>query len=369
MSAVIKKINDIHAVVGQKLKQHERHISAGALLLGAYFDAIFLPRIDSGITYVLIGAYLVIVTFLIIFSAILLEHFSVSPVRRRIAGAIDIIIPFIIGSLLSAIFVYYSRSSSLVASAPFMAFLALIILLIELVRSRLRLLELRIALLYFILIMNMTFAIPVLMGFMGPMTFAVGIASALFFIFVVLLCLFKLSPNIFRSGRVAIILSIVGITMLMNLLYFFRLIPPIPLALRVAEATYGVERNESGGYTVLLEANKKIDIGIFSVPTIKIGGGPLYFFSAVFAPVRLETSIVHVWQFYDEKTSEWMSKRKISFPVVGGRDFGYRGYSSVLVYPGRWRVRVETSRGEVLGIERFDVVISAAPVLMKSENW
>ena len=96
-------------------------------------------------------------------------------------------------------------------------------------------------------------------------------------------------------------------------------------------------------------------------------GNPVYFYSAVFAPTRItETRIVHHWQYFDEKNGAWGTRSRIEFSISGGRDGGYRGYSlKTNMEPGLWRVRVETTRGQVLGQKSFWVEETNVPVALK----
>ncbi len=347
-------------------KQYERHVSALLFFVGAFADVFFLPRIDAGVTYVVLGVYLVVVTIALVASAVITERGLHSPRWLRFSTFLNFFTALVIGSLLSAVFVYYTRSSSLLVSFPFLILLFFIMLLTEIARNRLRQLELRMALLYFILVMNMTFAVPVLLGAVGPIIFLVSILLALCGMSVLMLVLATLTPHVIHSGRTVLLGSILGITVLITTLYFFRVIPPIPLALRVAEVSYGASRLSTGDYQVLIDKEKEKNRSFFSTPTVQTSGEPLYFYSAVFAPTKLTTSIVHVWQFYDEPTSSWRTRQRISYPISGGREYGYRGYSSVLVNPGKWRVRVETTRGEVLGVEGFNVVLATTPVFLET---
>ena len=41
-------------------KTHERRLSSGMFVFGFFADALTLPRVDVGITYVIMGAYLAI---------------------------------------------------------------------------------------------------------------------------------------------------------------------------------------------------------------------------------------------------------------------------------------------------------------------
>ena len=71
----------------------------------------------------------------------------------------------------------------------------------------------------------------------------------------------------------------------------------------------------------------------------------------------MSVKVVHDWQYYDEGKEEWISSTKIPFSITGGRGNGYRVYSKKdNVFPGKWRVDVETERGQVIGRIRFDIV-------------
>ena len=87
-----------------------------------------------------------------------------------------------------------------------------------------------------------------------------------------------------------------------------------------------------------------------------VSGDPLYFYSAVFAPTKLKTTIVHRWQYFDRVREEWVTASDIPFPISGGRGEGYRGYSmKTALFPGLWRVQVMTERGAVIGRFRFEI--------------
>ena len=86
-------------------------------------------------------------------------------------------------------------------------------------------------------------------------------------------------------------------------------------------------------------------------------GQSLYTFSSIFAPVDLDTTIVHNWQYFNSDTWTWVDSSKLSFYVSGGRDQGFRGYTvTPKLHQGKWRVSVETERGQVLGRIRFKIV-------------
>jgi hypothetical protein len=92
-------------------------------------------------------------------------------------------------------------------------------------------------------------------------------------------------------------------------------------------------------------------------PTLHVTAGqPLYAYSAVFAPIKLSTKIVHRWRRYDPKTGHWITLSTVTFPINGGRDGGYRGYTiKHNIQPGDWRVDINTFDGHLIGRITFKV--------------
>lgn len=75
--------------------------------------------------------------------------------------------------------------------------------------------------------------------------------------------------------------------------------------------------------------------------------------------------IVHKWSRYDEKTGSWPVSHRIRFPIAGGRSSGYRGYSfTTNTATGRYRVDVETERGQIIGRIVFSVVATGTPPVL-----
>ena len=94
-----------------------------------------------------------------------------------------------------------------------------------------------------------------------------------------------------------------------------------------------------------------------AAPILHVGPAePLSVYSAVFAPIQLRTNIVHIWRRYDEAAGRWQTEAVVSFPITGGRDGGYRGYS-IKSSPraGRWRVDIATADGRLVGRVPFSV--------------
>jgi hypothetical protein len=85
---------------------------------------------------------------------------------------------------------------------------------------------------------------------------------------------------------------------------------------------------------------------------------PLYAFNAIFAPASLSTDIVHVWQYRDD-AGDWVTSSRVNLSIVGGREKGFRTYSvKENMFPGEWRINVETLRGQLIGRLTFRVIVS-----------
>jgi len=164
--------------------------------------------------------------------------------------------------------------------------------------------------------------------------------------------------NAYRS----LFISIGSVYLAFNLFYFSNVIPPIPLALKEGGIYGFVGRTEDGGYIAREQTGyflilKKLNKTFYWMP-----GTPVYCFSSVFAPTKINTRIYHNWMFYDDKTERWILADSLGFAINGGRDGGYRGYTfKTQVHPGKWRVDIVTERGQVLGRIKFDIVKTESP--------
>ena len=80
----------------------------------------------------------------------------------------------------------------------------------------------------------------------------------------------------------------------------------------------------------------------------------LYAFTAINAPRGLKERIYHEWTHNGRKVD------RIPLDISGGRDAGYRAWSHKRNFPaqaeGKWRVRVVTEAGQMIGMLRFEVV-------------
>nr|MBP9772151.1 DUF2914 domain-containing protein [Candidatus Paceibacterota bacterium] len=270
-----------------------------------------------------------------------------------------LIVQFAFGNLFSGFMVLYSRSTSLVASWPFILLFLVLLIGNELFQPYYLRFRFQSGLFFFALLSFFIVYIPLITGTLGIGTFLLSIGIA---VVVFLLLLYALSfklPTLMRREKSKTLVMIGGIIAAIALFYVTNVIPPIPLSLEDGGAYHNVERT-SAGYRLTHEygAGGRFLGRFFTFPTLHLTpGASVHVYSSVFAPTKLSATIVHNWQWFDESKSRWVSLSDIAFPISGGRDEGYRGYSTKNVVPeGHWHVDVQTENGRVIGRIKFNVV-------------
>ncbi|MBI4120745.1 MAG: DUF2914 domain-containing protein [Parcubacteria group bacterium] len=344
--------------------RHERRLSSAALILGFFADTLTLKRVDLAFEQIVIVTHLLIVATCIA----LINFYEREAVLRGssfVHRVIPLLMQFSFGALFSGFFIFYTKSASLVASWPFLLFLLALLVGNEFLRARYQRLVFQVSLFYFVLFSFVIFYVPIVIGALGAEVFLFSGAVSLALIagFVLTLALFI--PQRIAESKRFLVASIATIFVVVNTLYFANIIPPIPLSLKGAEVAYQVRRL---GYEYEIRDEKESWLtALLPFETMHITPhAPVFFYSSIFAPTDLATSIVHEWEHYEEGTGEWVVVSRVPFPIFGGRDGGYRGYSLIEnLASGRWRVNVKTERGQLLGRAQFVVeYVSQTPQLV-----
>jgi hypothetical protein len=204
--------------------------------------------------------------------------------------------------------------------------------------------------------------VPLVLARIGAVPFLISGMIAVGIFFVYMQALARLGHERYRSARMQVAAGMVIITILLNAAYFLRILPPLPLVLTDAGVYHGVKR-VNGDYQVLEEDEPPEWRALFgSYPILHIQpGAKLYLYNSVFAPGGLQTRIVHEWLRMDPQQG-WVVQQRISVPIEGGRDSGYRFYTvKTAPRPGQWLVRINTIDGRSVGRARFAVVEQAVP--------
>jgi hypothetical protein len=127
---------------------------------------------------------------------------------------------------------------------------------------------------------------------------------------------------------------------------------------------HSIVRNEAGEYEVEYEQGTWRDYFISYNKVHVVPGDPLTVYTSIFAPTKFGTDIVHEWQYYNEQQRRWNTMSRIPLYISGGRDGGFRTYSSKgSLMEGKWRVNVKTPRGQHIGRIKFYVEeVEAQPI-------
>lgn len=86
--------------------------------------------------------------------------------------------------------------------------------------------------------------------------------------------------------------------------------------------------------------------------------GGVFAYTAINAPRGLDERIFHVWEFNGTEVD------RIALDIHGGRKEGYRAWTRKQNFPpnpaGKWKVRVETEDGQIIGALRFTLTEDGA---------
>jgi len=346
------------------LKPYERHLSAGAMAGGFAFDNVSYGRVDHPVTQTLLLVYLLVAAVSITLLHYLEGRTETEGLVAKLRGTLPAVAQFVFGSLWSAFLVFYARSGTLAASWPFLLILAAIFIGNEVFRVYHSRLIFTAVLFFFALLSYAIFMVPVFTHTIGTFTFLLSGAAAVVVFAFFLKLLNWVSSTRLGEVRWQIAVGVCAVFAAVNGLYFLNVLPPLPLALQKVDVFHSIKRIGPVYYALGEQQSWNVYLGI--PPIIhKIDREPIYVFSAVFAPIKLSTTVVHRWQRYDSKTGQWVAKQNVTFSIIGGRGNGYRGYSKrTNPEPGLWRVDIDMVDGRLIGRTEFAVVDGAgtAPV-------
>jgi len=328
-----------------------KYVPTAALAAGLLFDIFTLRRPDTLFENVFIIGYLVI-SALVMFALQARIHKNNENKRLLLLGVLQ----FSFGNLASALMVLYARSGTFAGGAIFIGILALLFLGNEVLKNNYARTHLRVVIWFVLLLTYSTLIVPVLFNSISAFIFLASVAFALCAIAVLILILSRISHSNFEKHRKNITASIVTVTLIFSGMYFTNLIPPVPLALKHIGIYHFVERIGEN-YSVALETPPWYAFWRDTSSTFNYTQGDhMYCFSSVFAPNNLQTQIYHHWERYDVLREDWITVSEIAFPISGGREKGFRGFSlTTQAQEGKWRCNVETARGNLIGRTSFEV--------------
>lgn len=336
-------------------KKFEKWISPIGLIYGFIFTSLTLTRVDAWLENFWIVVHLLIAAFGIGALTYFENKNWAAEEKDKFHFYLTLIIQFAFGGLFSTFFVFYLRSTSFSDSWFFVLLLLTLLVGNELWKKYYERLVFQISVLFISLYLFLIFLLPVLFSRLGADLFVLAGLASLLLIFLFTFVLKKFSREKFYHSHNFLKASIMGIFILLNVLYFTDVIPPIPLSLKESGVYHSIIK-KSAGYEVKAEPSAWRDYFTRYPVFHKRAGEPVYVFSAIFSPVKFATETIHEWQYYDEAKKEWVSAGRVTLPITGGREEGFRTYSRrQAVSVGLWRVKVLTPSGQVLGSIKFRV--------------
>ncbi|NBD73668.1 DUF2914 domain-containing protein [Patescibacteria group bacterium] len=348
------------------VQQHEKWFSWGAFLTGFTWDNFTLDRIDQLLDNVILIGLLTVATIGIVLWNRLEEKKETGTRLTLIQPFVPLLFQFALGGLFSGLLVFYSRSGTIVSAWPFLLLLAALLIGNEFFRHRYQGVTFQLSIYYIALLSLCVLLLPVFLNQMGPGVFLLSSALSLGLIVAVVELLKRFAPTRVTRAYRSTIVAVVGICLAFQGLYFTNILPPIPLSLKFIGAFHDVE-NTGAGYRVTYEKPAWWEFWRESDTVIHWQEGEaLHCFASVFAPTDLTTRIQHRWQYQTD--AGWHDRGTIPYRIIGGRDGGYRGYTfAENVADGRWRCRVETDRGQLIGLRTFRVEVGEQPRELVSE--
>lgn len=352
------------------LRAARHHWMTASFLLGFLIDNLTLNRVDQTFDQIILAFYitLAMVSTWLLYAATVqrLPESWLTPIKRLA----PLLMQYAFGGLLSGMLIFYGRAGAWDTSWPFLIIILIAIFGNETIHDRSTRLVYNLGILFVGLFSYVVLLVPVLTGLMGPWIFIGSglIALSVMSVFVRLLAI--LIPKSINFQKRAIVFTLGFIFIGFNFLYFSNLIPPIPLSLKEIGIYHSVIRFGDGTYQVKYEAGEWWQPFKVSDTTIHpTTGESIFCFAKVFAPTKLKTDIVHVWEYKNPTTKRWEEHFRLPYSISGGSGGGYRGYTLISNFQnGRWRCSVETTRGQVLGRERFRVDTTTPPEGLVTEE-
>lgn len=342
--------------ISRFIKESRRHITTLLFVGGFIFDLLILPEAGHVLTIWIGFLYLVIVGASIALRERVISRNTASKLEQRLFSYLTFAIAYFSGSALSFVCVYAIRSAALSISWPLLLLLFMCVLANELVSSHHFRFTLDIGVFLVALLFFIIFNLPVVLKVQNDATFILSACIAIVVSLGYVFCLQFTSESAEDESPRLFALA-VGIPMFIGMLYFLNVIPAVPLSLAHGGVYHMVTRSDDGVFLGMEENDTRLFPSLRTpVYHLAQADNGVYFFSAVSAPALLTAPITHEWERYNPISHTWSQEAEISFPLVGGREEGYRAYSQKEnLTEGLWRVTVKVDSKRIVGRIKFYV--------------
>ncbi|MCL2626118.1 MAG: DUF2914 domain-containing protein [Cystobacterineae bacterium] len=331
------------------LKQRPWVLDFGFFFLGFCFDLLLLKSIDSLPMLIHQGSYVLLLAVLILLD----HHYCLAQALPegwwgKLLSRRDWVIHFLFGTLFNAFFVFYFRAS-VVSSLSFFIFiplLALVLALNELPLFRNLGPLMRMALWSFTCTSFWAYLLPLLFGFLSAWLFVLAVflstASVLGLWYLSLRFTADAQWNFWRAVAPSL-----GVQVLLLLLYFSGVVPPVPLSLKWIGVYHDVRKPDG---TELLYVRDGFRFWEHGAQTfLARPQDRLNVWMRIFAPKRFRDDIYVAWQHKDEQ-GQWVRTDRIPLQLSHSGQRGWTGHTYKVNYgPGEWKVDVLTADARLLG--------------------
>ena len=345
------------------MRTYERYVVPIALVSGFVIDTQVFTRVDVLWNDLLLFGFIVAAAVGITLFNMGEERILRGWVTTAIASAMPLVVQFAFGSLFKGLIIFYGRSASLTSSWVFVFTLAALLIFSEVFINNYRRFRYQMVLLFLFVLLYNAFYLPVVLGSIGPVIFLLSIAVSLAMVGVFAFALGYIIPKRLAETRPFLIRAFLAIAAGFIILYALNVIPPLPLALKDEGVLHSLTR-VGDTYQATYEQDPWYDwLPTYAPVFHEAPGDTVYIYTALFVPTKIRLTLKHEWQRYDTASKRWTTTDIVSFPVAGGRDGGYRGYSKKSgLAPGAWRVNVITDYGAIISRIDFSVEAVDTPV-------
>jgi hypothetical protein len=339
--------------------KNEPRIAVLSFICGFLFDIATVDRADS---WIAIGQQVVYIA--VILAALTQMFFeegrsgadpaSLVFVKRWYYQYRTALVHFFLGTLLNVYAIFFFKSSSLLVSFSFLAFLVFLLWANESEHFKSRGLPFKFTLLA---LCSMCFAanvVPIFVGSIGLTVFLVSMLAGCLPVIGVVWWIRRKKPDLFARARRQMLVPLGGVLIGFLVFYYLRLIPPVPLSIPFIGVYHAVEKT---GDEYRLSHERPIwrvwqhgDQEFAAQP-----GDRVYVFFRIFSPTRFSDQVQVRWYWKDDARG-WVLQDTIPIKIVGGRAEGFRGYGFKSNYQaGEWKVQVETTDSREIGRVYFSL--------------
>ncbi len=344
--------------------KNEHRLAIAFFVGGFIFDLVTLDRIDSWLT---IGQQ--VVYLLVILLALMQMFFEETRPPLNTANMIFLkrwyydyrtaVIHFFFGNLLNLYTIFFFKSSSLLVSFGFLVFIVFLLVANESARFKSLGLTFKFGMLALCFLSFFSYIVPTFVGRMGMMVFMFSMVVGCLPLVGVGWWIQTYAPAAFEKAKSQILMPQGLVLVAFLTLYFFKLIPPVPLSIPFIGVYHSIEKQTDPQTGVTFKLGHERPWWKFwhngDQYFVAQRGDKIHVFFRVFSPGRFADQVLVRWYWRDNRAG-WVLQDSIPIAIVGGREQGFRGAGVKGNYqPGSWKVQIETADEREIGRVYFEL--------------